>query len=171
MLGEIYLWLRYLGPVCLFFAIALDFLNYGDIKRWLRSYSFLLLFGFYNFTVVALYFPFWAVLPVNFLILSCFLIFNWNKPGLNFSIMGALSNIFVMLANGGKMPMPLGWAEEDFQYQFINSKTHFIFLSDWIRAGDFIVSPGDFALYLGAILFFLWQIYLFLKNRRKAVKN
>lgn len=61
--------------------------------------------------------------------------------------------------------MPRGWAEENAAYQFVSPNTWFPFLSDHILIRRIAFSPGDICLHVGAIIFVLIQLVLFLRKR------
>lgn len=64
---------------------------------------------------------------------------------------GVSLNLFVIFANGGRMPaqtdlVPL---EQSDDYQIMNVATRFAYLGDWIPVRDSLISPGDICLYVG----------------------
>ncbi|GEM_PF-3553959 len=166
MLGHWFLLLRNLTPAGLIIAIALDVFNRDQLKPWLKSYLPLLVFGFFasatvHFSLQNSLMALWIYLLVNL----WFLAVNWRKIGLNLFILGAVSNFFVIIINGGRMPMPRGWAEENAAYQFATSKTLLPFLSDRIQIGNCMFSIGDIFMHTGILIFLVWQTCIFLKER------
>lgn len=64
---------------------------------------------------------------------------------------GVALNLFVILANGGRMPAETDSipAAQNDEYQAMDSRTRFAYLGDWIKAWDWLISPGDICLYIG----------------------
>ena len=170
MIEHWFLLLRNLTPIFFIIAITLDALNREQLKPWIKSYLPLLVFGFFasvtvNFSLQNSLMALWTYL----LILAWFLALNRKQIGLNLLILGSVLNLLVIVINGGRMPMPMGWAEEDAAYQFVTPDTLLPFLSDWILIGNYMFSIGDIFLHTGALIFLLCQIRIFLKNSKPSV--
>ena len=78
--------------------------------------------------------------------------------GFILTVVGALSNISVMKASGGRMPVfgeeCQGWEGYGLDYRHVcgTGGTPLAGLADWIRVGHFIYSPGDFVITFGQVM-------------------
>ncbi|MDI3270207.1 MAG: DUF5317 domain-containing protein [Bacillota bacterium] len=100
----------------------------------------------------------------SYLFLLAFLLLNWALPGMPWLVAGTFLNGFVIIANGGKMPVEGTFLKHSLAADGIHGlatpDTRVPFLSDWIVVPYFsgqiqILSPGDLALMVG--LFWLVQ--------------
>jgi len=107
---------------------------------------------------------FWLML-VSFALLIFLLLINRKIPGFTFIAAGMTLNAFIMLVNGGKMPvleslaaaMNLGMDE---RHVLTDWNYWGMVLGDWIPAPlpwgrRFIISPGDILVYIGIFILFL----------------
>jgi hypothetical protein len=68
--------------------------------------------------------------------------------------LGFLLNLFVVVLNGGRMPVSMHDIPEKLRsrYEVMHPGTRAWFLGDWIRIGRCYISPGDIALFLSLIV-------------------
>jgi hypothetical protein len=77
-------------------------------------------------------------------------------------VSGIGANLFVMVVNGGRMPVRSADAiglEAAHEHQMMNSQTRLAFLGDWIRVRDWLLSPGDICLYAGLAVFLVNRVF------------
>jgi hypothetical protein len=99
------------------------------------------------------------VLPVAaqlgwIILLIAWMVLNLRAPGVGVSALGALCNLAVVLANGGRMPF-YGWAAPDVMHVAAGGQTHLAFLADWVTVPAplpySVVSLGDTLIVGGAV--------------------
>lgn len=146
-------------------AVAFDYLNRGrnDKERMasmVASY-YPLTFGFLVITISCLFLSYGAlpVLGLRFAVTIWALALNWRKLGLNFFLLGAGANIFIKIFNGGKMPVLFAGGIDD-THQLITSDTKLLFWADYIIIEDYQMSVGDLAIFLGVLVFSLYELYI-----------
>ena len=89
----------------------------------------------------------------------------WGFGSLVGSILGFISNVVAMVANGGFMPVYYRhlFAEAemlDYNHITMTVQAHLKFLCDWIPLGPYVGSPGDALLLGGFLSFIVWVIVL-----------
>jgi hypothetical protein len=107
----------------------------------------------------------------KFFIFVYFLYLNWDRLGLNFFIAGMALNNLVMAANGGQMPVVYEEGAEELKRLFISESTKLNFLADYIYARGFYMSVGDCCMFIGVLVFAVWQTAVMIDLRRVRVKN
>ena len=95
--------------------------------------------------------------------------------GLLFAMLGALVNLFVMVVNGGKMPVYTGfYFETDLHFGFTNfSEVNYPYFTDIINLHWFIISIGDILIFFGALIVFFYlgyTTYQVIRENRKIDK-
>lgn len=101
----------------------------------------------------------------KFLIFSYFLALNWDRLGLNFFILGMALNNLVMGLNGGQMPVIYEEGAEELQRLFISESTKLNFLADYIYASGVYMSIGDCCMFIGVLIFAVYQAVVMVKSR------
>lgn len=90
--------------------------------------------------------------------LNLMTLFKMSIAGFCMFLTGAAMNFIAMFFNGGKMP---AFMDECSGYEgaIINARhvcasatTHAVPLTDYIRLGNYIYSPGDFLIFAGQVL-------------------
>jgi len=165
MTGELLDNRELISSIFLFAGIILHLLNKKDIWSWFMSYCPLLVIGFWGLVNQLLVVDYLNFLAVNIFILAWFFIVNRNNWGLNLNILGAMTNLVIMWTNGGRMPFLPGFGAEDSSYSSIRPDTNLSFFADTIFVGHYLMSPGDIFIHLGAMIFFLVQLGIFLKKK------
>ncbi len=137
----------------------------GRIKDVLnRNYKLLILFPV-PFVLQIIPGPrFWMML-ISFAILIYLLIVNRHIPGFKFLACGMAMNAFIMLINGGRMPVLQSLAssmELHIGSRHLSSSWQYwgMIFGDWIPVilpwgRRFIISIGDILVYIGIFLLFL----------------
>lgn len=107
------------------------------------------------------------VMLVKFFIFIYFLCLNWDRLGLNFFIAGMALNNLVMAVNGGQMPVVYEEGAEELRRLFIGESTKLNFLADYIYASGFYMSVGDCCMFIGVLVFAVWQTAVMIDSRVK----
>ncbi len=101
----------------------------------------------------------WRMLAVVCVVVVLAL-FTGNRPSvLRFIALGMVGtgvglNLFVIVANGGRMPAHTDTIppDQNHDYALMNSGTRFAYLGDWIQVREWLISPGDVCLYVGLVM-------------------
>lgn len=78
-------------------------------------------------------------------------------------VTGIGANFFVMVINGGRMPVCTddeSWLEDTSDHQLMHEGTRYAFLGDWINVSRWLMSPGDICLYAGILTFIIGRWFL-----------
>lgn len=86
-----------------------------------------------------------------------------NFAGLAAIVIGIGANFFVMVINGGRMPVRAAddsWLEKANDHQLMHGETRLAILGDWIDFRRWVLSPGDICLYAGIAMFLASRLFL-----------
>ena len=100
---------------------------------------------------------FWQLVTVAWATL-----YYWRLPGYNLYMLGAALNRLTMTANHGLMPA-LFIDVSDVSHCPMTHASHMKIISDWILVGNWVLSPGDFMIFIGALIFLVYQNYRFFR--------
>ncbi len=86
-----------------------------------------------------------------------------NCVGASLAAAGIGANLFVMVINGGRMPVRTAnelWLETAIDHRLMHDDTRLAFLGDWIPVRCWVVSPGDIILSSGMAVFAVGRLFL-----------
>ncbi len=119
------------------------------------------------------------ITSIAYIVVAFFAVINWRIPGFLFIMAGTLSNAFVVIINGGKMPVlqktlvlaGLPANMMDAKHVTMGANTLLPFLADVIPINflnlHYACSVGDLLVYTGLFL----MVYLNAKKRTKKVSE
>ncbi|MBU6142287.1 DUF5317 family protein [Patescibacteria group bacterium] len=100
---------------------------------------------------------FWQLLTVTWATL-----YYWRLPGYNLYMLGAALNRLTMTANHGLMPA-MFTDVSDASHCPMTLFSHMKIISDWILVRNWVLSPGDFMIFTGALIFLIYQNFRFFR--------
>lgn len=137
-----------------------------EIERAIRKmgwrYLPVILFLLVSLVQINLFLDLKIVRVVHLFLMTWTMVYNWNILGFNINALGGFLNMLVCSLNRGMMPT-IYPPFDDGRHILMTDATRFNFLCDWIVCDSVMISIGDVLIAAGALIFLIYQFYIFIR--------